>query len=133
MTSGLQSGRKQACRALFAALPIIRPALCRTSSASKLDSENPFKPLRLGAFTMYLPSGSEHLIAGGNMPETTYVAKARIERGKGPLRYAYLAGESNPVAFSVHGAIAAHYRVNPADLGESHATTIDYVVAAVGA
>lgn len=48
------------------------------------------------------------------------------------MRYAYLAGEAAPVAFSVHGAIAAHYGVNPADLGESHATTIDYLVAAVG-
>ncbi|HWX54658.1 MAG TPA: hypothetical protein VN176_08725 [Verrucomicrobiae bacterium] len=66
------------------------------------------------------------------MSDIAYVAKARIERRKGPLRYAYLAGESNPVAFSVHGAIAAHYGVNPADIGESHATTIDYLVAAVG-
>lgn len=65
------------------------------------------------------------------MAEIAYVAKARIERRKGPLRYAYLAGESNPVAFSVHGAIAAHYGVNVSDIGESHATTIDYLVAAV--
>ena len=40
------------------------------------------------------------------MTEIAYVAKARIERRRGPLRYAYLAGESNPVVFSVHGAIA---------------------------
>jgi len=53
-------------------------------------------------------------------------------RGTKKLRYAYLAGEKNPVAFSVHGAIAAHYGVNPADLVEPHATTIDYLVAAVG-
>lgn len=65
------------------------------------------------------------------MAEIAYVAKARIERRKGPLRYAYLVGESNPVAFSVHGAIAAHYGVNVTDIGESHATTIDYLVAAV--
>lgn len=66
------------------------------------------------------------------MGEVQYVAKSRIERRKGPLRYAQLAGEATPVAFSVHGAIAAHYGLNPADLGESHATTIDYLVAAVG-
>jgi hypothetical protein len=65
------------------------------------------------------------------MAEIAYVAKARIERRKGPLRYAYLAGEPNPVAFSVHGAIASHYGVNAADIGESHASTIDYLVAAV--
>lgn len=66
------------------------------------------------------------------MGEVAYVAKEKIERRRGPLRYAYLAGESSPVVFSVHGAIAAHYGVDPADLGESHATTIDYLVAAVG-
>lgn len=66
------------------------------------------------------------------MGEVQYVSKSRIERRKGPLRYAYVAGEATPVVFSVHGAIAAHYGVNPADLGESHATTIDYVIAAVG-
>ena len=44
------------------------------------------------------------------MTEIAYVAKARIERRKGPLRYAYLAGESNPVVFSVHGAIASQLR-----------------------
>jgi hypothetical protein len=65
------------------------------------------------------------------MGEIAYVSKARIERRKGPLRYAYLPGEADPVIFSVHGAIAAHYGVNPADLGQSHATTIDYVVASV--
>lgn len=66
------------------------------------------------------------------MGEVQYVSKSRIERRKGPLRYAYVAGEATPVVFSVHGAIAAHYGVNPADLGESHATTIDYLIAAVG-
>lgn len=65
------------------------------------------------------------------MAKIAYEAKAKIERRKGPLRYAYLAGESNPVVFSVHGAIASHYGVNAADIGESHATTIDYLVAAV--
>jgi hypothetical protein len=66
------------------------------------------------------------------MAEIAYVAKAEIERRKGPLRYAYLAGESTPVVFSVHGPVAVHYGVNPADIGESHATTLDYLVAAVG-
>jgi len=32
--------------------------------------------------------------------------------------------------FSVHGAIAEHYKVDPANLKESHASTIDYVIAA---
>jgi hypothetical protein len=61
-----------------------------------------------------------------------YVSKSRIERKKGPLRYAYLPGESSPVIFSVHGAIAEHYGVRMEDAGGTHAATIDYVIAAVG-
>jgi len=59
-----------------------------------------------------------------------YTSKVRLERRNGPLRIAYLPGEAQPVMFSVHGAIAEHYKVDPASLTESHAATIDYVVAA---
>jgi len=62
--------------------------------------------------------------------EVVYVSKARIERKVGPVRVAYVAVESQPVTFSVHGAIAEHYKVDPAKLIESHASTIDYVIAA---
>jgi hypothetical protein len=62
-----------------------------------------------------------------------YESKVRIERKKGPLRVAYLPGELNPVSFSVHGAIAQHYKVDPAKLPETHASTIDYVIAATAA
>jgi hypothetical protein len=64
------------------------------------------------------------------MPTVAYTAKIRIERRKGPLRIAYLPGEAQPVTFSVHGAIAEHYKVDPASLTDSHASTIDYVIAA---
>ena len=64
------------------------------------------------------------------MSEVVYVSKSRIERKVGPLRIAYLPGESQPVMFSVHGAIAEHYKVDPSKLGELHAATIDYVIAA---
>ena len=64
------------------------------------------------------------------MSDVVYTSKVRIDRQKGPLRLAYLPGESQPVIFSVHGAIAEHYKVDPAALGESHAATLDYVVAA---
>jgi hypothetical protein len=64
------------------------------------------------------------------MSEVVYVSKSRIERKAGPLRIAHLPGESQPVKFSVHGAIAEHYKVDPAKLRESHASTIDYVIAA---
>jgi hypothetical protein len=64
------------------------------------------------------------------MATVAYTAKIRIERRKGPLRIAYLPGEAQPVTFSVHGAIAAHYKVDPASLTDSHASTIDYVIAA---
>ena len=64
------------------------------------------------------------------MSEVVYVSKARIERKSGPLRIAHLPGEPQPVAFSVHGAIAKHYKVDPAKITESHASTLDYVIAA---
>ena len=64
------------------------------------------------------------------MAAVAYTAKIRIERRKGPLRIAYLPGEMQPVTFSVHGAIAEHYKVDPASLTDSHASTIDYVIAA---
>lgn len=64
------------------------------------------------------------------MSDVVYVSKSRIERKAGPLRIAYLPGESRPVAFSVHGAIAEHYKINPATLTEPHSSTLDYVIAA---
>lgn len=64
------------------------------------------------------------------MSDVVYVSKSTIERRQGPLRIARLPGELQPVIFSVHGAIAKHYKVDPARLTESHSTTIDYVIAA---
>jgi hypothetical protein len=64
------------------------------------------------------------------MSEVVYVSKVRIERKSGPLRIAYLPGEGAPVTFSVHGAIAKHYKVDPSKIQESHASTLDYVIAA---
>lgn len=66
------------------------------------------------------------------MAEVEYISNVRIERIKGPLRRAYLPGETQPVIFSVHGAIAKHYGIDESRLPESHAATIDYVVAALG-
>jgi hypothetical protein len=64
------------------------------------------------------------------MSSVVYTSRVRIERRKGPVRTAQLPGEPQPVTFSVHGAIAAHYKVDPAALGDPHAATLDYVVAA---
>ena len=64
------------------------------------------------------------------MSDVVYTSRVRLERRRGPLRIAYLPGESHPVTFSVHGAIAEHYKIDPATLTESHAATIDYVIAA---
>lgn len=64
------------------------------------------------------------------MGEIAYISKSHIERKEGPLRIAHLPGESVPVSFSIHGAIAEHYKVDPVKLQESHASTIDYVIAA---
>ncbi len=64
------------------------------------------------------------------MSDLIYTARVHIERKQGPLRIAELPGEPQPVAFSVHGAIAEHYKVNPASITEPHASTLDYVIAA---
>jgi hypothetical protein len=64
------------------------------------------------------------------MTKVVYVSKSRVERRRGPLRIAHLPGEPLPVVYSVHGAIAEHYKVDPAKLKESHASTIDYVISA---
>jgi len=64
------------------------------------------------------------------MSEVVYVSKSRLERKQGPLRVAHLPGESQPVFYSVHGAIAQHYKVDPEKLKESHSSTIDYVISA---
>jgi hypothetical protein len=64
------------------------------------------------------------------MSNVVYTSHVHIERIKGPMRVARLPGEAQPVVFSVHGAIAEHYKVDPAALIESHAATLDYVVAA---
>ena len=45
------------------------------------------------------------------MSEVVYISKSRIERKRGPVRIAHLPGEPQPVVYSVHGAIAEHYKV----------------------
>jgi uncharacterized OsmC-like protein len=64
------------------------------------------------------------------MSKVVYISKSSIERKHGPLRIAHLPGEPQSVVYSVHGAIAEHYKVDPAKLKESHASTIDYVISA---
>ncbi len=61
--------------------------------------------------------------------EVVYRSNVRIERIKGPIRHAWLPGESEPVTFGLHGAVAEHYGIRPGKFPE-HATTLDYVVAA---
>ncbi len=63
------------------------------------------------------------------MSDVVYVSNARIERVAGPVRKAWIPGEKEPVIFSGHGAIAEHYKVPKEKLGETHAATIDYVIA----
>ena len=66
------------------------------------------------------------------MSDIAYVSNVTIERVKGPLRLAHLPAEVDPVRFSVHGPVAKHYGLDEKALGEPHATTLDYVVAAAG-
>ncbi len=65
------------------------------------------------------------------MSEVVYVSNVRIEHVEGKLRQAYVPAETDPVKFSVHGAIAEHYGV-ASEITDPHVATIDYVVAAAG-
>ena len=58
-----------------------------------------------------------------------YTSEIRIERIKGPHRRAYLPETPDPIHFGVHSEIAEHYDVDP-NLHNTHATTIDHVIAA---
>jgi len=69
--------------------------------------------------------------SGASNPDVKYVSEVRIERIRGPLRRAFLPAEPDEVMFSVHSEIAEHYGVRAEDY-PSHATTLDYVVAAAG-
>jgi hypothetical protein len=66
------------------------------------------------------------------MADVEYTSNVHIERIQGPMRRAYLPGEPQPIIFSVHGSIAKHYGIDESRLPETHAATIDYVVAALG-
>ena len=66
------------------------------------------------------------------MKKVAYVSQIRIERLRGPNRLAYLPAETEPVKFGVHGEVAEHYGLTGKNLPETHATTLDYVVAAAG-
>lgn len=63
------------------------------------------------------------------MAEIAYRSEVSIERPGGPLRWATLPAEPEPVPFGVHGAVASHYKAKEGTY-EPHATTLDYVVAA---
>ena len=60
--------------------------------------------------------------------DIVYQSRIRIERVKGPLRRAWLPGESEPVIFGVHDEIAQHYQLAPGAF-QPRAATLDYIVA----
>lgn len=61
--------------------------------------------------------------------QVVYTSHVRIERKYGPMRFAYLPAENEPVVFGVHSEIAEHYKISPNQY-PAHATTLDYIVAA---
>ena len=66
------------------------------------------------------------------MGDIAYVSEVRVERLGGPLRAAFLPGETEPTVYGMHGAVAEHYGAQPGQFPE-HASTIDHLVgAAVG-
>jgi hypothetical protein len=65
------------------------------------------------------------------MADVTYFSKIRVEPVKGRVRRAHIPAEEEPVLFGVHDEIAEHYGVSPG-AEETHASTLDYLVAAAG-
>ncbi len=64
------------------------------------------------------------------MADLAYVSEVRVERREGRTRAAFLPGETEPVLYGVHGAIAEHYGVTPDDETATQASTIDHLVGA---
>ena len=63
------------------------------------------------------------------MAEIAYRSQVVLERLTTGVRRAHLPAERHPILFGEHGDVAAHYgRAEPP--GETHANTLDYVVAA---
>jgi uncharacterized OsmC-like protein len=62
--------------------------------------------------------------------DVVYVSRVRVERIRGALRRATLPAEAEEILFGVHDAVADHYCI-PRGGEAEHATTLDYIVAAV--
>jgi hypothetical protein len=62
------------------------------------------------------------------MGEIIHVSKARITKGKGPLRHAWIENFPEPVRYGLHGGIKKFYGVEPE---EEMPATLDHIVAAV--
>jgi len=63
------------------------------------------------------------------MGDVAYVSEVRVERLGGPVRAAFLPGETEPTVYGMHGAVAEHYGAQPGQFRE-RATTIDHLVGA---
>jgi hypothetical protein len=61
----------------------------------------------------------------GTVSKVVYVSKSRLERKQGPVRVAHLPGEAQPVVYSVHGAIAEHYGVDPVEMSAYRTSGLD--------
>jgi uncharacterized OsmC-like protein len=60
-----------------------------------------------------------------------YTSEARIDLMGGPVRHGYLGNISEPVVFGMQGTLRDWYKVGPDE--PDAASTLDYIVAAVGA
>ncbi len=63
------------------------------------------------------------------MGDVVYTSRARVERLEGRHRRIEVPGATEPLDVGVHGAIAAHYGVEPGSEAERTAT-LDLIVAA---
>lgn len=64
--------------------------------------------------------------------DTTYISRVRVQPVDGPLKYAWLPAEDEPIVIGSHGALAAHHGF-PTGPPYARASAIDYLVASLTA
>lgn len=64
--------------------------------------------------------------------DTTYISRVRVQPVDGPLKYAWLPAEDEPIVIGSHGALAAHHGF-PTGPPYARPSAIDYLVASLTA
>jgi uncharacterized OsmC-like protein len=72
---------------------------------------------------------SDAAVSSATRPEVVYRSHVRVEPAPAKLKLVHLPQETQPVPMGVHGAIAAHYKLQDGTF-TPRAATLDYIVGA---